>query len=53
MGHKLTFTDICNRLAARQCRNAGQPVKTIARSAKRTPSTIYRWLRDTKHLEGR
>ena len=44
----VTFYHICELLAARQCYNAGQSVKEIARSAKKTPSTIYRWLLVTR-----
>lgn len=47
MSRKITFVDICNRLAARRCYDAGQTIKTIAASAKRPPRIIRRWIKDT------
>jgi transposase len=43
----MKFQDICNILAARRCRNAGQSVKQIAASAKVSESTIRQWLKIT------
>ncbi|MDR3638630.1 MAG: hypothetical protein P4L84_32795 [Isosphaeraceae bacterium] len=45
MSRRLTFNDICNILAARRCWNAGQSLTEIARSAKRSKSTIRNWIR--------
>ena len=39
---------ICTLLAARRCYNAGQSVKEIAKSAGKSVSTIYRWLKESK-----
>lgn len=46
----MTFQRICELAAARRCFDAGHPVSRIAKSAKRHPSTIYRWLRTTAQL---
>lgn len=43
----MTFQRICELAAARRCYDAGHSVSRIAKSAKRHPSTIYRWLRAT------
>lgn len=40
------FERACNRLAAKRCRDAGQTVTEIALSAKRSQTTIRRWLRE-------
>ena len=39
------YIKLCNIIAARRCRNAGQSVKEIAKSAGVLPSMVYRWLR--------
>jgi len=44
----MKYQRICALLAARNCYNAGQSVKEIAASAKKSISTIYRWLKVTK-----
>lgn len=43
----MTYRRICALLATRNCFNAGQTVKAIAASAKRSPNTIRRWLKVT------
>ena len=44
----MTYQRICALLAARNCSNAGQTVSEIAKSAKKSPSTIRRWLKVSK-----
>lgn len=44
---------ICALLAARNCRNAGQSVKEIAASAKKSITTIRRWLKVTEHIKSK
>ena len=39
------YTKLCTIIAARRCRNAGQSIKEIAKSARVSSSTVYRWLR--------
>jgi predicted transcriptional regulator len=46
MSKRVTFVDICNRLAAANCVASGQSIQQIATSAKRSPATIRRWLKD-------
>ena len=43
----MTYRRLCQLLAARNCFNAGQTVKDIAASAKRSETTIRRWLKVT------
>lgn len=45
MSRKATFKSVCSLLAAKRCRQAGQSVAQIAKSAKKSKSTIYRWLK--------
>lgn len=40
----MKFDHICAVVAAVRCLNAGQSFSEIARSAKRSPSTIRRWV---------
>ena len=40
----MKFSHICSVIAAVRCLNAGQSFAEIARSAKRSPSTIRRWV---------
>lgn len=40
----MKFDHICEIFATMLCRASGQSVKQIARSARRSPSTIRRWL---------
>jgi transposase len=47
MSRKATFNDPCNALAARRCRDAGQSIHEIAKSAKKSESTIRRWIKLT------
>ena len=44
---KRRFERMCALLAARRCFNAGQTIDQIAKSAKRSKSTIRRWLKVT------
>ncbi len=41
----MTYTRICTLLAAKRCRERGQSVKEISRSAKVSVGTVYRWLK--------
>lgn len=43
----MKYQRICALLAARNCFDAGQTIKEIAASAKKSPSTIRRWLKVT------
>lgn len=43
----MKYKQICKLLAARRCFDAGQSVKDIATSAKKSTTTIRRWLRTT------
>lgn len=45
---KLDYARLCALLAARRCRDAGQTVAQIAKSAGKHPSTIRRWLKETR-----
>ena len=40
------FCEVCATLAVVNCHNSGQSTSQIAKSAKRTPSTIRRWLKE-------
>jgi len=40
----MAFEQVCNFAAARRCYEAGQSVAEIAKSAKKSETTIYRWL---------
>jgi transposase-like protein len=50
MSRRITYHDICNRMAAARCYNDGQSVQHIARSAGKSTTTVYKWLRDAWHL---
>lgn len=41
---RLTFDHVCSVIAAVRCLNSGQSFAQIARSAKRSPSTVRRWV---------
>lgn len=41
----MRFTKVCAMLAARNCRNSGMSVKEIAEQARKSPTTIRRWLK--------
>ena len=41
----MAFDRMCALLAARQCYHAGQTVRQIAASARKSQSTVRRWLR--------
>lgn len=43
----MTFDRLCCLLAARRCYELGQSIAEIARSARKSPATIRRWLRET------
>ena len=47
MGRRTTFVDIVNMVAARRCYEAGQSIAQIAASAKKSKSTIVRWIKLT------
>lgn len=40
----MKFSQVVNILAAVRCLNGGQSFAQIARSAKRSPSTVRRWV---------
>lgn len=45
MSRRPTFDDIATIAAAKRCRDGGMPAREIARQAKVSVSTVYRWLR--------
>jgi transposase len=46
----MRYARICMLLAASRCYAAGQTVAQIAEGAKKSPSTIRRWLRQAGAL---
>lgn len=44
----MKYTLVCAMLAARNCFNSGMKVAEIARQAKKSPTTIRRWLAATE-----
>ena len=46
MSARLTFDHICSVAAARRCYDAGQSVAEIAKAAKKSESTIRKWLEE-------
>ena len=43
----LKFADVCKYLAARRCRDSGQTIKNISKSARVSVSTVRRWIKIT------
>lgn len=49
---RITFASICAMAAARGCYDSGMTVAQIAAQAKRSPSTIRRWIKTADPLYG-
>lgn len=44
---KITWHRVCSLLAAKNCYESGVTIKAIAQSAKKSQSTIRRWLKQS------